>query len=647
MTGFTRARGRTVKVTRTKQVVGDVVAQLQGDVDWYRRPREQIHEAIFGRIRQIKNNQIARRFELFTYQQRYSAKYGPAISGTLFSPTARSASVAAIQLNVIKSVIDTAQARIAKGKVRPFALPRKGDYRLKRKARWLTKFLDGAFRLSGAYEAAEEVFRDACIFGTSQCVIDPLALRDGILRTELVKVDELHIDMVDGMKDRPSEWHWLKAVPRTELIARFPDFEAQINEARMSWRGDMSYMGKADQVEVAFSWRARSTPTTYDGRFVISIPTVALLDEPWEGSPDKPPILRFHWSPPTYGCFGDGIAKSLAGCQQAILDIARGIVKSIRNFAAPRVWVNKLAGVNSKTISNEMSVNEYAGERPVFDTPQAASADVYQFLQWLIDWCYKQEGLSQLSAQSEKPAGLNAAVAMRTYHDIETQRFSIVGQRWERFYLQLARMHVEAAEKIYGAKGKLSVMVPGRGFVEKVDWADISLDRDAYDLAVWPTNILPETPEGKLQMVQELVSSGFMPLEVAAGQLDLPILHDWVAEMTAARDNIERMLDSIVDDGKFVPPDDATNFELGKRMVLAQLNEAPANDVEPAKIELLQRWLDEVTAREANANAQAMQRQQQMANLAGPQGGPVVGRAPAPGPAPLAPATGAPVKAAA
>jgi hypothetical protein len=599
----------------------------QPSVDWFVKPREELHEHVFARVRQIKSAQVTRRYELFTYQQAYTSRFGPAIQGSLFSPTTRNPSIGlfGISANVIKSCIDTACSQIAKEKPRAFVLPNKMDARLKQKAKKLTKFLDGVMVSSGAYAKSEDVFRSACIFGDGFLLIRHI---DGEIRADSLKIDEVHIDMVDGMYDDPMEVHWVHPEPRRELIKKYPKFEKEINEARGAWRGELTYMGQADLVEVVYSWRRG-----VGGTRTVSVCTTVLEQQDW--TKDYLPVIRFHWTEPTYGPFGDGIAKELFGMQRVITDILRGITKSIRMFAVPRIWVSKLANVAQQTVSNEISVNTYSGERPVFDTPPAAAPDIYQFVQWCIDWCYKQLGLSQLSAQSEKPAGLNAAVALRAYQDVGTQRFALVGQRWERFHMQVAEVTIDTAADAYAANDNaLSVKVPGRGFIETIDWKDASLKKDQYDVAVWPTNLLPHTPEGRLQTAQEYINSGFMPRSVAISQLNIPILNDWIDQETAAQDDIERCLSLIVDKSRYVAPDAIGDVDLAVSMAQSAVLRAEADELEIGKQELLQKFLQRALQLQAIKNTPPPQ-------AAPPPG--AIGQAPPPPPAPLAQAGSGPV----
>lgn len=599
---------------------------------WFDEPQGDCHEGVFQHAAHIKHRQVRRRYELAVFQQMYCNALQNIFAGSsLFSATVSTALTAYSRLsaNVVKANVDTATARIAKSKPRAFVLPNRGDYRLKKKAKNLTKFCDGVMQSSGFYAASEDTFRDACIYGSGAV---GLFARDGALVAEPLKVDEVLIDQVDGMYDDPQEVHWEHPTPRTELLARYPKFAKEIEEARLWWRGDMAFMSDKDLVLVVRSWRKPSLRDGDDGRETVCICNATLEDKPY--AKNYLPILRFHWTKPTYGPFGTGIAQELEGIQWTITNIMRDIAEAIHKYAVPRIFVDSLSGLSQHNITNEISVIKCDMSRapPVFSTPQAMSPDVYQYVQWLIDQSFKEEGLSQLSAQSEKPAGLNSGVAMRTYQDVETQRFAIVGQRWERFYMQAARVFIDLAKDVYEDKKKLAVNVPGRGFIEKLDWKDVSLDADLYDIAVWPTNILPETPEGRLQTANDYVTSGFMPHDVAVQQLDLPILNDWIDQETAARDNIEWALSMILDKARYIEPNGVGNVTLAKQLAQATLLRAPSEDVEPHKIEMLQRFLDRATELEIAQQTPAA------APGAPPAPGAPAGQAPPPALAPLAPA---------
>lgn len=625
--------------TRTKKTYDNAShSPALANLEWYAKDDSIMWQHVFGRVRHIKNQQITRRYERFMYQQAYNSRFGPSAMTSLFTPGQRNQTYGAmaISANVIKSCVDTASSRIAKEKPRAFVLPRKGDYRLKKKAKNLTKVLDGTMGSSGMYSNGEDVFRDGGIYGDGYHYGHVV---DGAVKWDVAKVDEVVIDEVDGMYNDPQEVFYTHPEPRRKLLKLYPDMAKEIEEARSAWRGEMSFMGQADMVEVIYAYRKPSSEGSGDGMRAVCICTATLESEEYEK--DYLPIVAWQWTVPTYGPFGDGIAKELFGAQKTLTDILRGIVKSIRMFAVPRIWVSKMANVAQQTVNNEISVNTYAGDKPIFDTPPAASPDIYQFVQWIIDWCYKQIGLSQLSSQSEKPAGLNSGVAMRTYQNVETERFAIVGQRWERHYMKCARITLDLMRDLYKGKKSIPINVPGRGFLETIDWDDASLAEDEYDLAIYPTNILPETPEGRLQAVQEYVQSGFMDRETAISQLNIPILYDWQARETASQDAIQFQLSSIIDDGVYVKPSAIADLAQAIKMCQDALLRAPEDMVEPHKVDLLWRYLGDALQQQAAGQSPAP-----MAPGAPSPATPgAIGQAPSPPVAPLAPAGTGPVAA--
>lgn len=609
---------------------------------WY--DEEEPHNAVFEYCRSIKSRQVRRRYQLAIYQQLYRNDLANIFAASgMFSVTGgpQNNNFHRISANVIKSCVDTATSMVARSKPRAFVLPKQGDYRLRRKCLNLTKLLDGLYRLAGVYRNSDDVFRDAGIYGDGALLIEP---DQGRVASTVAKVDEVLIDEVTGMYGYHGcqEVFYEHAEPRTKILALYPKFEKEINEARMSWRGEMSFMSQQDLVLVCKAWRKPSITGGKDGRRVVCINNATVDDGPW--NKNYLPIVRFSWTPPTYGSFGTGIAQELEAMQWSIANNIRDIDESVRNFAIPRIWIDSLSQIDKNSITNELGmVGKYTGSPPTFSTPPAASQDVYAWLQWKIDWCYKQLGLSQLEAQSEKPEGLDAAVAIRTYQDIGTKRFAVTGQRWENdFYGDIAEILLDTAEDIYKDKGKLTINVPGRGFIERLDFGDVSLERDLYDIQVWPTNILPESPEGQLQAVQEYTSSGFMPKDVALSNMRQPILNAWIDEETAPRDNIERIIWRILDEGKYTAPDGVGNVDLLLQLATNAYLRAPDDGVEPHKEELLLRLVNAAVALKAQQNA---------ANAppppppgAGAPGTPV-GQAKAPPPAPLAPMGAGPVTA--
>lgn len=635
---------QTPEPRRTKRYSmrgGSKVSGL-GAASWSEQTERTLHEHVFAHISNLKTRQVRRRYQNAIYQQLYNNNLQSiTASSSLFSSTIATAlaSYNRLSTNIVKPLVKTATARIAKAKPRPFILPKRGGpgrFKMKRAARMLQKYLDGVMKHSGFYSESELGFRDGAIYGDGYLLF---FVEGDEIKAQCLKIDEVWIDQVDGMYNDPQEIHWEHPTPRKKLLALYPEFEREINEARLNWRGEMAFMSQTDLVLTAHSWRKPSVPGGDDGVHSVCIPNATMKREPYDK--DYLPILRWQWDVPTYGCFGTGIASDEEGKQWMITNMMRDIAESIHKFAVPRVWLEAMSEVCQTSVTNEAgTVNYYTGREPLFSTPAAMAPDVYAYRRELIKDAFEEQGLSQLSAQSQKPAGLNAAVALRTLQDIETQRFSIEGQRWERLYVAGAEIILDMSADLYKKKGKLTVSVPGRGFIEEIDWGAIDLKRDQYDIEVWPTSILPESPEGKRQEATEWAQSGFMPKDVILQQMRLPIIDDFIDEETAPRENIERMLERILGDEKAIDVSllPVTDLQLALKMFSSARLQANTDDEPPHVQDLLQRALDEITARVAQMQAPSAP----MAAPPGPAGAPA-GQAAPPPPAPLAPQGSGPV----
>jgi hypothetical protein len=583
-------QGREVYLTK-----GDGAGAIDHGAKWYKQPQDKAHSEVNATIRMIKARQTLRRYELATHFRYYSNFQFVGFGSSLF--TTNRMSHMRVSMNVIKSCCDTATSRIGQSKPRVYLLPMEGNWEIEQQAKKLQLFLDGQMDASGTYDEAELVFRDATIYGNGALKL----VSDGTqIKAERLEIDELIVDDMDAIYGKPQMIYTEHWVEEDKLMAQFPDKISEIKEAQHSYYGDSAYGTRLHFVKIVEAWRKPSKPDVKDGRHVMCLPAATLLDEEWNKS--YFPIIPFCWTPPLIGFWGQGIALELEGLQLRMNDTMSMIAKSMRMFAVPRIFIDSANTVTSQIV-NDISINKYSGgSPPVFLTPPAMASDVYQYLQWQYDLAFKQVGLSQLTAQSQKPEGLDSAVAMRTYQDVETQRFATVGQRWNKWFVQVAEVMIDMSRDLYMTNKKLSVKVANKRFINSINWKDVDLNEDRYLLRCFPTNLLPTTPEGKLAMIQDLGNSGVMPQDVIVDQLDLPIVNDWIEDETAPRENIKMCIYRMLEKGKYVDPDPIQNFQLAITMVSNAILKAECQDYDPKKIDLLRRFLKAVTKKVADAN---------------------------------------------
>lgn len=474
---------------------------------------------------------------------------------TLVSGQSRATAIASvlsnkITYNVIKSCIDTIVNKIGKNKPKVTYLTQKSNWSQQIKAKNLSKYIEGRFYEMNAYQKGLECLRDACVFGTGwfKIYVDG----EGKFKADRVLTTEMRIDPSDGLYGEPKEIHQVKYISRDVLLREYPEKKESIMFANTSTDSTTS----ADLVKVIESWRLK-------GRHTICIDTCTLVDEKYEE--DWFPFVNMRWSKRLIGFFGQGLAEELTGFQIEINKILKNISDAIGLVAVPRVYLENGSNVSAAAITNKIgSIIKYQGgtRPPIFETPTAMSSEVYTHVKWLIQSAYEKSGISQLSATSKKPAGIESGVAIREYNDIETERFITLGMAYEDFFLNIADIIKKISTKMYKDDPNQKVNVKTSDFIDSIKWSDMDMEDDQFFMKPYPTSLLPTSPAGRLQKVQELIDAGWVSKEQALSLLDFPDLEQFKSLTTSSEDIIHSTLSKIIDSGKYYPPEPRMNLKL-------------------------------------------------------------------------------------
>ena len=540
-----------------------------------------------------------------------------------------------VTLNVGRACVDTAAAKIAKNRPRVLFLTEKGEATLQRKAKKLTQFVDGTFDAADVYPNAQLAFVEGGVFGTGAVKIYE---EDAVMKTARIPIDEVIVDDADGMYCKPRSMYHRQWIHRDTLISKYPD-KADIlkRETKTAATENITAPESAgnEMLYVVEGWHLPSGKDAKDGRHIIAVDSGVLADEQWDR--DYFPFAFFRWAPRLLGFYGSGIIEEIIGIQLEINKILKDFSESIHLFARPRI-LQKAGTAVTKDFTNQIGARYwYEGEKPEFWIPNAMAPDVVQHLWNLFQRAFEIVGISQLSAMAKKPAGLDAAVAIREYNDIETERFSLVGQRWEEFHLDIARILV--AEMRYHSKQdkKFIVKAPGTKFLETIPWTEVDLEETKFSMRTFPTNLLPSQPAGKMQRVKEMTEAGYIEKEMAMQLLDFPDVDKFISLATAAVEDVQLCIEQMLEKGKAVTPEPFMNLPMALRLTQSAYLKARTENVEEERLELLRSFMSKVMdLMNATAPAPAP-----VPQPAAPQPGP----APAPAQPGPAPAPGLPLAA--
>lgn len=502
--------------------------------------------------------------------------------------------------NIVQSCIDTVVSTVTQNKPKPMFLTSAGDSKMQRKARKLDAFCYGLFYENKLYKMAPKCFRDGCVFGEG--IIHPYA-KNGRVCYERVLPYELLADYLESHYGEEStlSLHRIKNIDRTELSEAYPD-EAEAIATMTNTSTFISAANKSvgDTLTVVESWRL--PVGNKPGRHTIVTANKMLFSEDY-----MDPFFPFaidRYNPRLYGFYSQGMAEQLVPIQIEINRTLISIQRSLYLGGTHKIFVKAGSKVIKSHFDNLLgTILEYAGDTaPNYVVPQLVQPEIYAHLNSMVGMGYQLPGVSQMQATSMKTPGVNSGRAMRTEANIHSQRFSTVGDGYADVFVDLARITVSVARKAYTQNPKLEAKVPGRRFIEKINWKDVDLENDEFVLQIYPVSKLPTDPEGRLAAIQEMMEGGLITPEVGRRLLDFPDLDAEENLGNATQDYLHKILDDMVEDGKFTPPEPFDNLVQAQKLALEYYAQGKLNNLKESRLELLRRFMRQIGTLEQMAN---------------------------------------------
>lgn len=557
---------------------------------WWKSDPKDVHDAVFATFRKIDERQRYRQESNRKWLSSYNNQNLSSIAGSGY---ASDDSASRLKLNVTRAVIDASIAHIATNRPRPQFLTMDGNYSYQRKAKALNDFSAGQFYSGRLYEKALQVFRDACIFGTGFLKVYP-DLEDGEVHIERVFPDEILVDDRDARNGDPRVLFQHKEVDRYVLRERFPDFADKLEYAEFSRETVFGENDEtdSDMVSVIEAWHLPSGPESGDGRHIICASNCTLLDEEWDE--ECFPLVKFCHTEPTLGYYGSGLTEQLYEIQAEVNYLLQKI-QHLMTLATSQVWVEQGTNVNVSHLNNEdWAVRTYAGKPPIFMNVQSVSAEYFAHLDRLYERAFEIAGISQLQAQSVKPRGLNSGAALREYTDTASRRFLHISNSWEQWHMDVADRMIDAARYLDNRlDGGYALVARGRNTVYNLDFKDIDLDKDKYVIRVFPTNMLPETPAGKMETIKEYAQVDPNLGQYLVRQLEFPDLESYVSLSNAPTDLCDMLMEQMLEHGKYQPPEPFMPLQQMHARMVHGLIRAEVNGAPEDRVDLVRQFLSE------------------------------------------------------
>lgn len=483
-----------------------------------------------------------------------------------------------IQENVIKSCIDTLVSKIASQKVRPFFNTVNGTFRDMQIVKQAQQLFDALYDEQNVNKIISDCFRDSGIFDT------------GII----------YVDKETKKISRVMPWQ-----------ISFDNKEASYNSlTRLLWK-----MENYPVTLLPFSSKniqnIRQSVTYYryynlnDKKLVHWVPELDYYkEEVWDR--DVLPFIFLFYDDPIKSGSTTSIVDQLWGLQEAI-DAILVKIKDASQLSSPlKYFVPENSTIKVKKLTNRTGeIITYTALPNQTTSPITTAVEPFMDPQWtqLLDKfkqdAYEQCGISQLSATSQKPQGLNSGVALSTMEDIESDRFEIQLNNVIRTYTDLAKLCIALFDENED-------ILPANRLRQSIKWADIVQAQEQLVVQFSAAENLSKDPTQRAQQVNMLVQMGAIPQSRVTALMEIPDSVQGYSLANNAINAVMAVIDDCLEKGVMDVPDYIPTQMLKEEIMNTCLSLKGANnDENKADIEKLLQLYEIVIGKEQDSMTSA------------------------------------------
>lgn len=536
--------------------------------------------------------------------------------------------------NVSRSAVDTGQAEIAaRQRPKPMFLTTDADWRTKRKAKKLGRFVEAILhqsqgaRYADAWELGEDVFRDAeiAVGGVIKVTLDIPRERVGL---ERVPAYEVLVDPVEARNGDPQNWYHHYPMDADQAKSKFLegiDDEDERSRIAGAIEGstDFAEMMEArtvtertqNTIRVFEAWHL---PPSADkpGKHVFCCTGGMLYEEEWEWP--LPPFAFHVWSREAFGIWGTGLVEAGATQHEKVNELARNMHERVRLGTTKYIFYQPGTVDTDQLKGNDgvvfVAVTDASKQPHESNTPAITPAET-ELLETEIRRYYDLQGVSQMSAAQRKEPGVESGTALQTLGDMKAVRFLPKSRAYELMFARLGELIVHAMRDLAVEKPGYIAKWPGKQFLQTIPWKDVDLAADMFVCRVAPVSAMSNDPGERLEMVEKLTGMGFVSRDKYLELLGMPDLDSLLAHETSETQWIDKMVDRYLDAedneeleklGGYREPDGYLLNPMNALVQVAQhYFDAMVNDAPEFNCSLLQRFMRSLQRIIEKANAPA------------------------------------------
>jgi hypothetical protein len=491
---------------------------------------------------------------------------GSMATGTMAVSVKSASSGRTSPTNIVRSVIETAASMLAKNLADVKFSTNDGTWREQRRAKDLTKYVHGGLKAANFHREQQRAFIDGCLTRARGAVKFIADHEKAKVTCERVHPRELLWNELEG--ENPRSFYQMGSRSKETLKQAFPqhaafieDIEPRVSPVSPAYRRVSGVAAFADMVDVVESWHLPNGEAN-PGCHVLMCEGRVLLTEKW--THEWFPFAFFSWDDQNDGWGGRPLCESLIPYQKEISRKLAVYRKGLEQAASMSgAWFEETGEAKPDDVLDGgqwSGKRTYKGAPPVFAAPPAFDRSFFEFIQWDYEKSFAEAGISMLQSQGEKPAGIDAGVALREYNDITATRQVVKGQRLERQTVDAATIFVGLSRDLYEKNTDLQVLAPGTKFLKRIKWSEVDMPEDAYTIETSATSSLPSHFVGRVNSVVDMIKGGIIPKkDVENGMglrlLSMPDLEKEIDLYAANKDLAQMQADEALYEGRYIAPE--------------------------------------------------------------------------------------------
>ena len=444
--------------------------------------------------------------------------------------------------NVIKSVIDSIVSKLANQKVRPFFTPVNGTYKTRRIVKQCQQFFDSYYEFQKIQSKITKAFEESCIFSVGYLFVNPLTYEVEVPPSW--NVATLNTESVYGEP--------------TKLLIKYPNYPTTlldklgINDANIN----SEYVTLEMYCDIA----EKVFEVYINNNMVKSISYTA----------ERLPIVKIFYNIPILGNYTPSIVEELDGIQTQIDLISAKISAAAQLTPANTTYVLEGSNLSPGDINNRIG-NVYGVKcppgmttLPVMNvTPSPIDPYWQSLMEYYIQKAYEVIGISQLSAMSKKPAGLDSGTALQTMEDVESDRF-------ETQVMQYVNAFIELAKTVIAVIPDTADILPNTKQSKSFKWSDVKKQSDLFKVQYSAQSALSKDPQEKLKQVLQLREQGFLSNYEVPLYLDLPDLQNAYEGAQAVENAVDALIERCIEEGDTDIPEYIDYQQLAQKITIVE-----------------------------------------------------------------------------